>query len=64
MGIPKDRKLFFNIAIGVELTHVGPQFFDLLLVLDAGLGTLYRAGMTNVVLHCLFTQQNRCVKNR
>ena len=36
MGIPKDRKLFFNIAIGVELTHVSPQVFGLLPVLDAG----------------------------
>jgi hypothetical protein len=24
-----------------------------------GLGTLYRAGMTSVVLHCLFMQQNQ-----
>ncbi len=26
-----------------------------------GLATLYRAGMTNVVLHCLFMQQNQRV---
>ena len=26
-----------------------------------GFATLYRAGMTNVVLHCLFMQQNQRV---
>jgi len=26
-----------------------------------GFATLYRAGMTNVVLHCLFMQQNQHV---
>jgi hypothetical protein len=29
--------------------------------LDAPHTTLYRAGMTNVVLHCLFIQQNQRV---
>jgi len=58
MGIPKDRKLFFNIAVGVELTHVSPQVFGLLPVLDAGkdhfgAGNL-RLGILYVLLECRF----------
>jgi hypothetical protein len=57
-GIPKDRKLFFNIAVRVELTHVSPQIFGLLLVLDAGkdhfgAGDL-RLGIFYVLLECRF----------
>ena len=58
MGILKGRKLFFHIAIGVELTHVSPQVFDLLLVLDArkdhfGAGNL-RLGIFYVLFECRF----------
>jgi hypothetical protein len=48
------RRLFFNIAVRVELTHVSPQIFGLLLVLDAwkdhfGAGDL-RLGILYVLL--------------
>jgi hypothetical protein len=32
----KDPRSFFNIALGVELTHVSRQVFDLLIILNAG----------------------------